>query len=72
MVADELDLKNRREAIIEFLRIGLDQDCWLEKDLMHEFDQRAETCLKEVAPYNEADMYLQHCSMLVAFGESPD
>lgn len=28
--------------------------------------------LKEVEPYNEADMYLKHCDMLVQFGENQD
>jgi hypothetical protein len=38
LVADELNFKNRREAIIEFLRIPLGLDSDLEKDFIHELD----------------------------------
>ena len=73
-----MNLKNRREAILEFLRIKLsdknqlEPQSQLEKDVLANLAQQIDAVeeikdfnLKEIEPYNEADMYTKHCDMLV-------
>ena len=46
----------------------------LEKDFLFQFGKKVEsvTDLKEIEPYNQADMYVQHCDMLISFGNAAD
>jgi len=71
LVQDALNLKNRREAIIEFLRIQITED--LEKEYLFEIGKKFEKVqdLKEIEPYNQADMYQKHCDMLINFANAP-
>ena len=41
---------------------------------MFQFGKKVEnvTDLKEIEPYNQADMYVQHCDMLISFGNAAD
>lgn len=95
LIAEQMGLKNRREAIIEFLRIKVgsqsltqtekasqqkveDADA-LEKDFLFKVAQKVNLNeeekpkdLKEIKPYNQADMYMTHCDMLINFGQSED
>jgi hypothetical protein len=52
LVQESLNLKNRREAIIEFLRLDMGDE--LEKDFLFQFGKKIEsiTNLKEVEQYN--------------------
>ena len=65
-------MRNRREAIIEFIRVNLDDPNVLNESLTRQFDNETKYDLKEVQPYNQADMYLHHCDMLIKFANIDD
>lgn len=68
-IADELNLKNRREAILEFMRVKLSD---MDMSIFAFQGASPEKDLKEVPIYNQADMYKHHCSMLISFADRKD
>ena len=59
-------MKSKKDAILQFLKIKVDGTGIVSNAILI-----GEAKHQNVEPYNEADMYLNHCSMLIKFGEQP-
>ena len=65
-------IRSRREAIVEFMRIDLTIPDVLNQSLSSYLRDDPEYNLKDIEPYNQADMYMLHCDMLVKFANIPE
>lgn len=73
-IADEMKLKNKKEAVLEFLRIpeiNLRADSKFLQDYNFEPLVKANQ-LKEVEPYNQADLLFLQCELLQEFAHAKE
>lgn len=69
-IQSEFNLKSKKEAILEFLRVKPDQQFGSKFLLQSENDPKFEKNLRDVEPYNQADQLFLQCELLQKFAES--